>query len=118
MNTAAHWDSVFKKKAADEVSWYRPHLDLSLELIQRWAPNRSTRIVDVGAGESTLVDDLLACGYQDVTIMDIQERRLMGRARGSVPRARTFAGLLAMLQQFSSHPKLLTSGTIALSFTS
>src|SRR5215472_17871366 len=71
MNVAGHWDSVFKDKAANEVSWYCSHLDLSLDMIQRYAPNQSASIIDVGAGESTLVDDLLARGYDQLTILDI-----------------------------------------------
>jgi SAM-dependent methyltransferase len=73
MNSAAHWDNVFTGKAANEVSWYRPHLDLSLDLIQRYSTAPSSAIVDVGAGESTLVDDLLARGYEQVTILDISQ---------------------------------------------
>lgn len=63
MSAEAHWDGVFANKAAHEVSWYRPHFDLSLDLIQRFAPAPSAAIIDVGAGEATLVDDLLARGY-------------------------------------------------------
>jgi SAM-dependent methyltransferase len=72
MNGAAYWDGVFTKKAASEVSWYRPHLDLSLELIQRCAAP-SAAIIDVGAGESTLVDDLLTRGYTNLTMLDISQ---------------------------------------------
>jgi len=71
MNVASHWDSVFRTKTPDELSWHRPHLDLSVELIQRFAPSRSASIIDVGAGESTLVDDLLALNYERLTVLDI-----------------------------------------------
>jgi ubiquinone/menaquinone biosynthesis C-methylase UbiE len=53
------------------VSWYRPHLERSIELIQRVAPDFSASIIDVGGGESTLVDDLLARGYRNVSVLDI-----------------------------------------------
>lgn len=66
-----HWDSVYQIKAPDGVSWYRPHLETSLELIKRMAPDRAASIIDVGGGESTLVDDLLADGYRDITLLDI-----------------------------------------------
>jgi SAM-dependent methyltransferase len=66
-----HWEGVFTSKAADQVSWYRPHLEISLDLIERRAPERSAAIIDVGAGESTLVDDLLARGYRDLTVLDV-----------------------------------------------
>jgi SAM-dependent methyltransferase len=71
MNLQTHWETVFNSKAPDAVSWYRPHLDVSLDLIARHAANRSASIIDVGAGESTLVDDLLDRGYRCVTILDI-----------------------------------------------
>jgi len=66
-----HWDNVYTTKSPDAVSWYQPHLARSLELIARAAPDLSASIIDVGGGESTLVDDLLARGYRDLTVLDI-----------------------------------------------
>lgn len=73
MNVEAknHWDTVYRTKAPDAVSWYRAHLERSLALIRRAAPDPSAAIIDIGAGESTLVDDLLAGGYRDITVLDI-----------------------------------------------
>jgi SAM-dependent methyltransferase len=76
MNAGAHWESVYNAKAPDAVSWYRPHLELSLALIERAAGGFSASIIDVGAGESTLVDDLLARGYRNVTLLDISQTAL------------------------------------------
>jgi 2-polyprenyl-3-methyl-5-hydroxy-6-metoxy-1,4-benzoquinol methylase len=70
-NTTTHWDTVYRTKAPDAVSWYRPHLETSFDLIQRVAPDLSAAIIDVGGGESTLVDDLLAKGYRNVSVLDI-----------------------------------------------
>ncbi len=66
-----HWDKVYNTKAPDQVSWYRSHLETSLALIERVAGDRSASLIDVGGGESTLVDDLLARGYQNITILDV-----------------------------------------------
>jgi 2-polyprenyl-3-methyl-5-hydroxy-6-metoxy-1,4-benzoquinol methylase len=71
MDVRAHWEAVYSTKAPDAVSWFRPHLEISLALIERAAPNHSASIIDVGGGESTLVDDLLAKGYQNLTVLDI-----------------------------------------------
>jgi 2-polyprenyl-3-methyl-5-hydroxy-6-metoxy-1,4-benzoquinol methylase len=73
MDVKTHWEKIYGTKAPDAVSWYRPHLEISLELIQRAAPGRSASIIDVGGGESTLVDDLLAQGYQNITVLDVSE---------------------------------------------
>ena len=62
MAPTAHWQKVYRSKRPDEVSWYRPHLEISLDLIATGASNHEARIIDVGGGESKLVDDLLARG--------------------------------------------------------
>lgn len=86
MNTRTHWESVYGSKAPDVVSWYRPHLEVSLDLIERCAPGRSASIIDVGAGESTLVDDLISRGYRELTVLDVSEtaieetKKRLGRA--------------------------------------
>ena len=71
MDTQGHWEKVYGSKRPTEVSWYRPHLEVSLRLIETAAPERDARIIDVGAGESTLVDDLLARGYSNLTAIDL-----------------------------------------------
>ena len=76
MDKQAHWEGVYHSKAAPEMSWFRRHLDTSLALIERVASDRSASIVDVGGGESTLVDDLIARGYQNITVMDIAENAI------------------------------------------
>jgi 2-polyprenyl-3-methyl-5-hydroxy-6-metoxy-1,4-benzoquinol methylase len=68
-----HWEKVYTTKATDQVSWYRPHLETSLSLIERAAAGQSASLIDVGGGESTLVDDLLTRGYQNVTVLDISQ---------------------------------------------
>jgi SAM-dependent methyltransferase len=73
MSVQTHWEKIYRKKAPDAVSWYRPHLEASLALIEKAAPKRSASIIDVGGGESTLVDDLLAHGYQDITVLDVSQ---------------------------------------------
>jgi 2-polyprenyl-3-methyl-5-hydroxy-6-metoxy-1,4-benzoquinol methylase len=71
-----HWERVYRTRRPDEVSWYRPHLDLSLQLIAEAAPRRDAPIIDVGGGESTLVDDLLARGYRHVSVLDVSATAL------------------------------------------
>lgn len=73
MDSKMHWEKVYSTKAPNEVSWYQPHLETSLALISRAAGANSASIIDVGGGESTLVDDLLARSYQTITILDISQ---------------------------------------------
>jgi SAM-dependent methyltransferase len=73
MNAQLHWENVYGAKAPDEVSWFCPHLETSMSFIERSTPDHSARIIDVGGGESTLVDDLLERGYTNVTVLDISD---------------------------------------------
>lgn len=73
MDAQAHWERIYTQKAPDQVSWYRPHLETSLALIAQAAADCSASIIDVGGGESTLVDDLLGRGYANITVLDISQ---------------------------------------------
>ena len=69
-NPSDHWETVYRTKNADTVSWYRPRLDVSLELLDRVGMSPDARVIDIGGGASTLVDDLLARGVTKITVLD------------------------------------------------
>ena len=73
MDAQTHWEKIYREKAPDAVSWYRLHLETSIELIEQAAADFSASIIDIGGGESTLIDDLLARGYHNVTVLDISQ---------------------------------------------
>ena len=77
-----HWESVYAEKAPDRVSWYRPHLDRSLRFLDAARIVPTAAVIDVGAGPSTFVDDLLDRGYSNLTVLDLSETALeTARAR-------------------------------------
>lgn len=76
MDAKRHWENIYAKKAPHAVSWYRPHLETSLALIERATDIRAASIIDIGGGESTLVDDLLARGCQNITVLDLSEKAI------------------------------------------
>lgn len=76
METRSHWERVYATRGPDAVSWYQPHAHLSLDLIRRIGAGPGARVIDVGAGASTLVDDLLLAGIGDVTVLDISAAAL------------------------------------------
>jgi 2-polyprenyl-3-methyl-5-hydroxy-6-metoxy-1,4-benzoquinol methylase len=71
VDAKTHWEKVYATKAPESVSWYRAHLETSLALIERATVARSSSIIDIGGGESTLVDDLLLRGYKNLTVLDV-----------------------------------------------
>ena len=76
MNKQQHWENVYRTKARDEVSWFREHLDTSLRMITNTGVGKDAAIIDVGGGNSTLVDDLLDHEFIDVSVLDISGKAI------------------------------------------
>ena len=71
MNTKTHWEHIYETKAPTQVSWYQEHARFSLQYIRNTGIQKTDAIIDVGGGASTLVDDLVADGYQQISILDV-----------------------------------------------
>lgn len=76
MQSRDHWENVYSSKSADGVSWFQEHAEQSLRLIRGMRLSRSAAIIDVGGGASTLVDDLLADGYSELSVLDLSAAAL------------------------------------------
>jgi ubiquinone/menaquinone biosynthesis C-methylase UbiE len=90
MQAKDHWEKVYSTKSTDAVSWFQPHADLSLDLIKATGVTQNAAIIDVGGGASTLIDDLVAEGYTDLSVLDLSgavlevARRRIGRSADKV----------------------------------
>ena len=76
MNRKQHWEQVYTTKASNTVSWFQEHADHSVRLIHGTGVSKDAAIIDVGGGASTLVDDLLAEGYSNLTVLDLSAKAL------------------------------------------
>lgn len=82
MDPKQHWQRVYTGKPADAMSWHQPTAVRSVAMIRRVAPDPGTPIIDVGGGASVLVDELLAVGYERLTVLDLASSALdAARAR-------------------------------------
>jgi hypothetical protein len=72
----AHWNEVYATKAADTLSWFQLHADMSALMIADSGASKDDAIIDIGGGASVLVDQLLNADFTDVTVLDISERAL------------------------------------------
>ena len=54
-----HWESIYAKKDATDVSWYQAMPKVSLDLFDEYRVPMDARIIDVGGGDSLFVDHLL-----------------------------------------------------------
>jgi len=71
-----HWNTIYQSKNENEVSWYQEYPEASIELIKELNLPLSAHIIDIGGGESRLVDVLLDLGYTNITVLDISEKAL------------------------------------------
>jgi 2-polyprenyl-3-methyl-5-hydroxy-6-metoxy-1,4-benzoquinol methylase len=71
-----HWENIYQTKALTEVSWFQSTPETSLEYIKKFSLPLNAKIIDVGGGDSFLVDNLLDLGFQDITVLDISEKAL------------------------------------------
>jgi len=67
---AEHWQAVYRCKKPSEVSWFAPHLNISIELLKRAGSTPATRLIDIGAGASTLIDDLPDLGLREEWVIN------------------------------------------------
>ncbi|HAF78322.1 MAG TPA: SAM-dependent methyltransferase [Maribacter sp.] len=71
-----HWDSVYENKTPNQVSWTQEKPETSLNLIQDAGLPKTAKIIDIGGGDSKLVDYLLEEGYKNITVLDISVKSL------------------------------------------
>lgn len=66
-----HWENIYQTKELKEVSWFQPTPETSLSFFKEFDVPRNAKVIDIGGGDSFLVDHLLDLGYQDITVLDI-----------------------------------------------
>ena len=75
-DTKKHWETVYETKQPNEVSWTQENPKTSLDFIRKTNLSKSAKIIDIGGGDSKLVDFLLEEGYENITVLDISEKAL------------------------------------------
>ncbi len=71
-----HWEEIYKTKQLTEVSWYQPTPETSLNFFEEFKIPRTAKVIDVGGGDSLLVDHLLDLGYTNITVLDISKNAI------------------------------------------
>jgi purine-nucleoside phosphorylase/SAM-dependent methyltransferase len=73
---ASYWDHIYSTKKSHEVSWTQDIPKTSLDLIHLLHLSKTAKIIDVGGGDSKLVDHLLDEGFENITVLDISAKAL------------------------------------------
>jgi len=71
-----HWETVYETKNPDQVSWTQETPKTSLEFIHSFGLKKTAKIIDIGGGDSKLVDYLLDEKFENVTVLDISAKSL------------------------------------------
>lgn len=71
-----HWETVYETKNSDQVSWTQEKPTTSLDFIHSFGLAKTAKIIDIGGGDSKLVDYLLDEGFENITVLDISAKAL------------------------------------------
>ena len=66
-----HWENIYQTKELKDVSWFQPKPETSLDFFIQFNVPITAKVIDIGGGDSLLVDHLLDLGYQDISVLDI-----------------------------------------------
>lgn len=75
-NRHQHWENIYTHKTPDEISWTQHVPKTSLDFIDSFNLPKTASVIDIGGGDSRLVDFLLEEGYHDITVLDISGKAL------------------------------------------
>ena len=75
-NLKEHWETVYTTKTPQEVSWTQEKPSISLDFISSFQMDKSASIIDIGGGDSLLVDFLLDLGYTNISVLDISSHAI------------------------------------------
>jgi SAM-dependent methyltransferase len=82
---ADHWDSAYSNRGVAGVSWYQAAPEVSIELVDALDVDRDAAVIDVGGGASFFLDELVARGFRDLTVLDISASALEAARRRLFP---------------------------------
>jgi len=96
-----HWDTIYKSTDTLKASWAQEVPLVSLQFIQSFGMSKEASIIDIGGGDSKLVDFLLDCGYENITVLDISAQALMKSKNRLGNRARKVKWIQEDITEFS-----------------
>ena len=76
-----HWENIYQTKELKEVSWFQPTPETSLNFLKQFNTPVTAKIIDIGGGDSFLVDHLLDLGYTDITVLTSPRQLLNGLSK-------------------------------------
>ncbi len=100
-----HWENIYQNKSLNELSWFERVPETSLDFFKHFKVPKQAKIIDIGGGDSLLVDHLLDWGYCDLTVLDISEAAIRRAKERLGDRASLVKWIVADVATFQSDEK-------------
>lgn len=100
-----HWENVFATKKETEVSWYQEKPETSLQFFERNNIPKTAKILEIGGGDSYLIDNLLEQGFESITLLDISENAIERIKKRLGEKAEKVRFVVSDILDFSSKEK-------------
>ena len=97
-----HWENIYQTKKSNEMSWHQEKPKTSLNLISEISIDKDAKLIDVGAGDSKLVDNLLALGFRNITVLDVSSNALNKAKKRLGDKANDVKWIVSDLREFET----------------
>lgn len=100
-----HWETVYETKNPDQVSWTQEIPKTSLNFIHSFGLDKKAKIIDIGGGDSKLVDFLIEEGFENITVLDISQKAIEKAQLRLGENAKKVNWIIADINQFEPTTK-------------
>ncbi len=100
-----HWEKIYQTNELKDVSWYQPIPETSLAFFKQFNIPETANIIDIGGGDSLLVDHLLELGYQNISVLDISKAAIERAKQRLGEKAKTVKWIVADAAAFKPAEK-------------
>jgi ubiquinone/menaquinone biosynthesis C-methylase UbiE len=100
-----HWETIYQTKELKDVSWFQPTPETSLDFFKQFNVQTTAKVIDIGGGDSLLVDHLLDLGYQHISVLDISEAAIDRAKQRLGERAKNVTWIVADAASFKPTEK-------------
>ena len=104
-NIKDHWKNIYQTKNPNEMSWHQEKPNTSLGLIIEIGLNKDAKIIDVGGGDSKLVDNLLDMGFTNISVLDISSNALERAKKRLRDKADSVKWIVSDIREFETKDK-------------
>ena len=70
-NNKEHWEKIFISNKENEVSWFQEYPKTSVEFFDLFKLPLDANLIDIGGGDSHLVDVFIENRYKNIYVLDI-----------------------------------------------